>query len=259
MSVLGRFKNIMSANIHALLDKAEDPAVMIEQTMRDLANDLSEVKKETAGVMAEETRTRREADANIEEVKKNMELARKALSAGNEDHARVFLNKKHELEAKGLKLQKLAEAAQANAVQMRQMHDKLVKDISSLNARKATIRSNIAVAKATEKVNKMGSAGSKAESALSAFERFERQAQERIDRSNALSKLNEVPGDEAAALSELYKSGGGAAIEDELTALKVEMGIISPKEVEDDLKALYAEMNLEADGTGPESTGEQKS
>ena len=94
MSILSRFKNIMSANINALLDKAEDPAKMIDQSLRNLANDLALVKQETAGVMAEEARTRREADVNLAEVKKNVDLAREALAAGNEDHARVFLNKK---------------------------------------------------------------------------------------------------------------------------------------------------------------------
>ena len=245
MGVLSRFKNIMAANINALLDKAEDPAKMIDQTLRQLANDLADVKKETAGVMAEETRTRREADANIAEVKKNIDLAKKALQAGNEDHARIFLNKKNELEAQGVELHKLAEAAQANAVQMRQMHDKLVKDINSLRSRKATIKSNIAVAKATERVNKMGAAGSKAEGALQAFSRFEQQAQERLDRARALTALNEVPQDEANALAELYKSGGGAALDDELAALKAEMGLAPAVAVDDEIAALYDELDNE--------------
>ena len=250
MGILSRFKNIMSANINALLDKAENPAKMIDQTLRNLANDLAAVKKETAGVMAEETRTRREADANIAEAKKNMELARKALASGNEEHARVFLNKKNELEAAGVELQKLAEAAQANAVQMRQMHDKLVKDINALRSRKATIKSNIAIANATERVNKMGAAGSKAEGALQAFDRFEKQAQERLDRAKALTQLNEVPKDEAQALADLYKGGGGAALDDELNALKVEMGLAPAASVDDELAELYAELDNEPRSNG---------
>jgi len=242
MGILNRFKTIMSANINALLDKAEDPAKMIDQTLRQLANDLAEVKKETAGVMAEEVRTRREADANITEANKNMDLARKALSAGNEDHARIFLNKKNELEAQGVELQKLAEVAQENAVQMRQMHDKLVKDLNALQARKATIKSNLAIAKATERVNKMGAAGSKAEGAMQAFSRFEQQAQERLDRARALTALNEVPQDEAQALAELYQSGGGAALDDELAALKAEMGLAPPVAIDDEIAALYEEI-----------------
>jgi len=245
MGILSRFKNIMAANINALLDRAEDPAKMIDQTLRNLATDLAAVKKETAGVMAEEKRTRRESDANIEEAKRNMELARRALQAGNEDHARVFLNKKNELEAQGVELQKLAEAAQANAVQMRQMHDKLVRDINALRSRQATIKSNIAVAKATERVNKMGAAGSKAEGALQAFDRFEQQAQDRLDRARALSTLNEVPRDEANALAELYRGGGGAALDDELNALKAEMGLAPAASVDDELALLYQQLDNE--------------
>jgi len=245
MGILSRFTNIMAANINALLDKAEDPAKMIDQTLRQLANDLAAVKKETASVMAEEMRTRREADANIAEVNKKMDLARKALSAGNEDHARVFLNKKNELETQGVELQKLAEVAQKNAVQMRQMHDKLVKDINSLQSRKNTIKSNIAVAKATERVNQMGAAGSKTEGALQAFSRYEQQAQERLDRARSLATLNEVPRDEAQALADLYKGGGGAALDDELAALKVEMGLAPATIVDDEIAAMKAQLGVD--------------
>ena len=53
MGILTRFKDIMSANVNALLDKAEDPAKMIDQTLLNLRKDLAEVKKETAAVLAE--------------------------------------------------------------------------------------------------------------------------------------------------------------------------------------------------------------
>ena len=40
MGILTRFKDIMSANINALLDKCEDPEKMIDQYMRNLESDL---------------------------------------------------------------------------------------------------------------------------------------------------------------------------------------------------------------------------
>ena len=52
MGVIQRFKDIMSANINAMLDKAENPEKMIDQYMRNLENDLGKVKAETASVMA---------------------------------------------------------------------------------------------------------------------------------------------------------------------------------------------------------------
>ncbi len=60
MGILNRFKEIMSSNINALLDKAEDPEKMIDQILRNLNSDLGKVKAETASIMAEEQRAKRE-------------------------------------------------------------------------------------------------------------------------------------------------------------------------------------------------------
>ena len=58
MAILERFNDIIKANINAVLDKMEDPSKMIDQYLADMMDDLAEVKRETAGVMAEETRTK---------------------------------------------------------------------------------------------------------------------------------------------------------------------------------------------------------
>ena len=42
--IITRFKDIMSSNINALLDKAEDPSKMIDQYLRNLESDLGKVK-----------------------------------------------------------------------------------------------------------------------------------------------------------------------------------------------------------------------
>ena len=44
MGILKRFTDIMSANINALLDKAEDPEKMIDQCLRNMEEDLMKVK-----------------------------------------------------------------------------------------------------------------------------------------------------------------------------------------------------------------------
>ena len=62
MGIISRFSDIMASNINALLDKCEDPAKMVDQTLRKLEENLADVKKETAGVMAEEKRAHRELE-----------------------------------------------------------------------------------------------------------------------------------------------------------------------------------------------------
>ena len=157
MGIIQRFADIMSANINALLDRAEDPAKMIDQYLRNLESDLGKVKAETASVMADATRAKRELDECSAEVAKMQSYAEKAIVAGNEADAKQFLMKKNQLVQKQAALQQASDIAQANAVKMRQMHDKLVNDISSLNARRDTIKAKVAAAKAQEKINQIGS------------------------------------------------------------------------------------------------------
>ena len=83
MGILSRFKDIMSANINALLDKAEDPEKMIDQTMRNLNKDLAKVREETAAVMADENKAKRQIDEATAEVNKMQSNAEKAVLAGN--------------------------------------------------------------------------------------------------------------------------------------------------------------------------------
>lgn len=140
MGIISRFKDIMSANINALLDKCEDPEKMIDQYLRNLESDLGKVKAETAAIMAEETRAKRELDECNAEVTKYQNYAVKAVEAGNDEDARQFLVKKNQLVEKQAALQQAYDLAAANATKMRQMHDKLVKDINELNSRKMLLR-----------------------------------------------------------------------------------------------------------------------
>ena len=153
MGILDRFGDIIKANVNAVLDKMEDPAKMIDQYLRDMMEDLAEVKRETAGVMAEETRTRRQLEDNQKEVARYQELAKKALTAGNEGDARVFLEKKQQLEQQGAALQAAYDMARGNAEKMRQLHDKLTADISQLQTRRQAVKAKVAVARTQEKVN----------------------------------------------------------------------------------------------------------
>ena len=225
MGILDRFSTIVKANINALLDKAEDPGKMIDQYLTEMTESLAEVKRETAGVMAEETRTRSKVEANRAEVQKYADLAKKALQAGNEGDARVFIAKKQQQETAGQGLEEAYAVAKANAQKMREMHDKLVGDIEELKRRRETIKAKVAVARTQGKLNEIGAASDKAEDAMSAFQRMEEKADRMLDRETAIAELNAAPKDEAAALEEKYSGAGPAAVDDELARLKAELGI----------------------------------
>ena len=220
MGILGRFRDIMASNINALLDKVEDPSKMVDQYLVNMSKDLAAVRKETAAVMAEEARCSRLLNDNQTEVERYLSLAERALMAQNDDDARVFLNKKQELESTGAGLLTAFEVAKSNADKMRQMHDKLVKDINELQARKNMIKAKASVAKTQERINKF-SAPNTGRGGAAAFDRMEAKVNQKLDAANAMAELNQAPIDEAMALEEKYKVGTrGANVEDELEAMK---------------------------------------
>ena len=122
----------MKSNINALLDKCEDPAKMVDQTLLDLRKDLADVKKETASVMADEKNAKRKLDENDAEIKKYTTAAQNALKSGNETDAKTLIARKQQLEETRTSLQSTYDVAHANAEKMRQMHDKLTNDIESM-------------------------------------------------------------------------------------------------------------------------------
>ncbi len=225
MGIISRFRDIMSANINALLDKAEDPSKMIDQYLRDLESDLGKVKAETAAVMAEETRCKRVLTECNEEIEKMQKYAEKAVMAGNDADARQFLTKKSQLAEKQAGLQQAYDLAADNAAKMKQMHDKLVNDIAELNARRDAIKAKVAVARTQEKMNKMGASIDGAAATMSKFDRAEAAANKMLDEANAMAELNKGSDSNIDALASKYDEPASADVDDELAALKAKMGL----------------------------------
>ena len=238
MSILKRFTDIMSANLNALLDKAEDPAKMVDQILRNLNDDLGKVKAETASIMAEESRAKRELAECTQEVNKLLTYAKRAVEAGNDADARLFLSKKATLVEKQSTLEQKVQLASDNAKKMRQMHDKLVEEISELNARRDSIKAKLATAKMQNRINELGGAVGTAKTNLGAFARMEDKANRLLDEANAMAELNTAPIDEIDNLMSKYDTVAHSSIEDELAVLKGESSSV----IDDELAALKSDL-----------------
>lgn len=227
--ILSRFKDIMSSNINALLDKVEDPMKMIDQYLRNLESDLGKVKAETAAVMAEETKSKRELDECIDSINKMQTYAEKALLSGNEADARTFLSKKGELNNKLISLQQTYDMAKENSTKMREMHDKLIKDISQLNTRRDELKAKMAVANTQEKLNKVGSSVNEAIGNMSKFDEMEAKINKKLDTANAMAELNNSQKEEniedLIAKYDNETKNTSSEIDDELSELKSKLGL----------------------------------
>lgn len=223
MSILRRFKDIMSSNINALLDRAEDPEKMINQYLRNLNNDLNKVKSETATVMANEQRALRELEECRANVEKMETYAMKALEADEEADARKFLQRKAVLTEQEVELAKAHELAEANSSQMREMHDKLVSDIQELESRRSILKGKAAVAKTQKRMNEMGSSVKGAAATKSAFDQMEDRINQSLDESKAMAMLNKTEEDDIDDLMDKYTDTSETEIDAELAALRRKM------------------------------------
>jgi phage shock protein A len=94
MGVFTRFRDIVSSNINAMLDRAEDPEKMIKMMIREMEDTLVELKSSCAGVIAE----RKKLERKLDEVNARKDLwaerASLAVQKGRDDLAREALIEK---------------------------------------------------------------------------------------------------------------------------------------------------------------------
>jgi len=94
MGVFTRFKDIMSANINSLLDKAENPEKMIRLMIQEMEDTLVELKSACAAKMAAKTKAEREAREVESAMERWMARAQLAVEKKKDDLAREALNEK---------------------------------------------------------------------------------------------------------------------------------------------------------------------
>jgi phage shock protein A len=91
MGVLSRLSNIVTANLHGLLDRAENLEAMLDLAIRDMEAGLARARRATAAAIAGERLLRREADRHRALAIQWRDRAREALAAGDEARARQAL------------------------------------------------------------------------------------------------------------------------------------------------------------------------
>ena len=94
MGIFTRFRDIISSNINAMLDKAEDPEKLIRLMIREMEDTLVELKASCAGVMANAKKIQRETGMADERASDWASKAELAVSKGREDLAREALTEK---------------------------------------------------------------------------------------------------------------------------------------------------------------------
>ncbi|WP_335871003.1 PspA/IM30 family protein [Bacillus sp. 2205SS5-2] len=211
-----RVKTVVSAELHSIIDKAEDPVVMIEQYLREMNQEIVEAEKATAKMMAEEKLLSRKIEEAKLLTEKRESQAIEALKSNREDLAkRALQDKKHVLE----ELDQLISIHQKTAQLVVDLKDKLKvmkAEWRELELKRDSLKSRAQAAKSKTSINRSLST-SNTMSARKGFQRME----EKVLQSEALADTTEELQTMNKSLEqELKDLGGESEIDIELQRLK---------------------------------------
>ncbi|MGN0658004.1 MAG: PspA/IM30 family protein [Emergencia sp.] len=223
--IFERMGTIVRANVNELIDRFEDPAKVVDQTIADAKVEYAKIKKESLSVLANENMTKKELDRLTAEAGKWHEIAASALKAGNEDDARKALEKETEFRNSAVKQEGIYESARAAADKLRGKLQEMETEIKDMESKAAQIKAMAVTAKATKAAAKVADK-SIDRGAFDAFARMEEKAEKELAEAEVLESLNkDTVAEEEKALEEKYASGGVQETDEALEKLKKELGL----------------------------------
>ena len=217
MSIFSRFRDIVSANINAMLDKAEDPEKLIKLMIQEMEDILVEIKASCVGTMASKTRVVRALGKAREHAESWERKARLSVEKGRENLAREALVK---MRHRGREIHDLEQESN----QLGELIGRFRKDIVELEEKLAAARKKYRVL-----VQRHIHARKRAE------------AQSRIrhsETSDAFRRFDSFENriERVEAEAELINFRSRSTIEDELDRIKMD------EEIEDELENLKREL-----------------
>ena len=133
MGLFSRVRDIISANINAILDKAEDPEKLVKLMIQEMEDTLVEIKASCAGAMAARTRVQRALDEALTRAKSWAEQAELAVNKGREGLAREALLEKR-------RYQERADSLDREVNQTLSLIEQYQEEITQLEEKLATTR-----------------------------------------------------------------------------------------------------------------------
>ncbi len=218
MGMLDRLGRAIKSNLNSLIDKAEDPAKMIAQTIEDMQDELKKARADLVSSVASVKQLEKKLKDQTEEAASWEKRAMLALEHGDDELAREALRRKKKAEGDAGDTDRTREQQAAYATELKATIDQLERKVEELKAKKNTLASQVGNARAATGNTTLGGSNAGAVGRL-------RDMQDRIESMEAEAEATELLVDpKKADLEERFRklergeTGGG--LEDELAALK---------------------------------------
>jgi len=188
MSIITRIKSLISANINAMIDAAEDPEKMVEEYLRQMRAELSEARAATAMAMADETRLRSQYERNKSEADEWQRKAEIAVQRDQDDLAREALLRRSNSQKLVDTYQSQWESQHDQVSELREALAKLEAKIDEAEAKRDLIVAKNRRAQTQEAISSalQSVQGRTADESMS---KMEAQVDERLARADAMAQL----------------------------------------------------------------------
>jgi phage shock protein A len=218
MGWLDRLSNVVRANMTHLVNQAEDPEKVLEQTVAAMQSDLIELRQAVAQAIATQKRTERQASQSQATAEEWHRRAQLALNQGDEDLARNALRRRQSYQETAQALREQIAKQQSVAHLLKENMRSLEFKIAEARTKKDMYIARARSARASERLHEvLGRVGN--QSAVAAFEKLEEQILQMEARSEALAELNESSQD----LERRFKALENGDVESELAKLKAQI------------------------------------
>jgi phage shock protein A len=238
----GRMSTVVKAKISKLLDRAEDPGEALEYSYQKQIELLQNVKKGIADVVTSKKRLQLQEEKLQQQVVKLDTQARQALAAGNEDLARVALERKNVAQTELQSLDSQITQLEQQQEQMTASEQKLRTKIEQFRSKKEVVKAQYSAAEAQVRISEAATGvGEEMADVGLAMQRALDKTENMKARADAVQEL-----EAAGTFEDLTALGSG---DDDIDRQLKELS--SSSEVDADLAKLKAEL-----GTGSASKGE---
>jgi phage shock protein A len=233
----GRFSTVIKAKISKMLDRAEDPGETLDYSYQRQLESLQNVKKGIADVVTAKKRLQMQSQKLEQSVVKLDTQARQALSQGNEDLARVALERKNVAQTELQSLDQQIAELEGQQQKLTESEQKLRQKIEAFRTKKEVIKAQYSAAEAQVRISEAATGvGEQMADVGLAMQRATDKTEQMRARADAVSEL-----EEAGTFDDLTALGSGQDdIDRQLTQLS------SQSAVDDDLERMKAEL-----GAGP--------
>lgn len=219
MSILGRIRDLISANVNSALDSAEDPEKMANEYLRQLNDEYYKAKTSVAAAMADETKLQQKMIQHQGEADQWQSKAEAALRANDEALAKAALGRK-------VQAQKLADQYKSQFEAQSEQVDRLQEALGQLETRIAETKAKkeLIIAKKnraqTQEALQQTMRGTGSSTVMDKLDQLEGRVDDRLAQADAMTQLE--GGSLESRFRDLEKK---TEIDSELEELKRKMGM----------------------------------